>query len=52
LSNRYEIYATTTTVEKAKELSDKGVYAQGVNFPDYQLSEAYPKWKLWKVLMF
>lgn len=45
LSNRYEIYATTTTVEKAKELSDKGVYAQRVNFPDYQLSEAYPKWE-------
>ncbi|WP_336960514.1 hypothetical protein [Chryseobacterium contaminans] len=45
LSNTYKIYTTTTTVEKAEELNAKGVHAMVVNFPDYQLSEPYPKWE-------
>ncbi|BAP31327.1 uncharacterized protein CHSO_2290 [Chryseobacterium sp. StRB126] len=45
ISDQYEIYTTTTTVEKADELNTKGIYAVVANFPDYQLTEPYPKWQ-------
>lgn len=45
LSKTYEIYATTTTAEKAEELNAKGIHAMVVNFPDYLLSEPYPRWE-------
>lgn len=46
ISDQYELYATTTTVEKAKELNAKDIHAVVAIFPDYQLSEVYPKWEM------
>lgn len=46
ISDQYEIFATTTTDEKAKELNDKGIHAIVSNFPDYQLSKPYLKWEI------
>lgn len=45
LSDQYEIYATTTTVEKAEELNTRGIQAIVAGFPDYQLNEPYSRWK-------
>lgn len=48
ISDQYEIYATTTTVEKAEELNAKGINAVVADFPDYQLSEPYSRWEALK----
>lgn len=50
ISDQYEIYATTTTVEKANELNAEGTHAIVASFPDYQLSESYPQWEAVKNL--
>jgi hypothetical protein len=50
ISDQYEIYATTTSVDKADELNAKGIHAIAASFPDYQLSESYPKWEVMESL--
>ncbi|WP_347218155.1 NAD(P)-binding domain-containing protein [Chryseobacterium sp.] len=44
MPGQYEIYATTTTREKADELNNEGIHATVANFPDYQLTEPYSQW--------
>lgn len=46
ISEQHEIYATSTTADKADELNATGVHAIVASFPDYQLSEPYPKWNV------
>lgn len=45
ISDQYEIYATTTTAEKANELNAKSINTVVADFPDYQLSEPYSRWE-------
>ncbi|MCQ9639261.1 hypothetical protein MP478_07635 [Chryseobacterium sp. WG14] len=45
MSDRYRIYATTTTQDKADELNAKGFHAVVAHFMDYQLAEPYPEWE-------
>jgi len=45
LSNRYNIFATTTTASKSQDLNTKGYYATLVSFPD----ELDPNMKHWEV---
>lgn len=49
LSNRYNIFATTTTPSKAQDLNTKGYYATLVSFPDELDSEMKP-WEVAKNL--
>lgn len=45
LSDRYKIYTTATTKEKAEELTSRGFNAYEASFPDYQLEEKIQQWK-------
>ncbi|WP_390452722.1 NAD(P)-binding domain-containing protein [Chryseobacterium sp. Alg-005] len=45
LSDRYEIFATTTTQSKAEDLTSKGYHATLVDFPD-DLSEEITEWEV------
>lgn len=45
LSGKYAISATTTTENKASDLSNKGTNAVVASFPDYQLTEPVPQWE-------
>ena len=44
MSGQYKIYATTTTKNKADELSSKGFNASVASFPDFQLEEKITPW--------
>lgn len=46
ISEHYEIFATTTTEEKAERLNAENLHTEVVCFPDYQLIEPYPKWSV------
>jgi nucleoside-diphosphate-sugar epimerase len=46
LSGRYEIFATTTSESKIKDLSDKGYHTTLVSFPDEDISETMTEWKV------
>lgn len=50
ISDQYEIYVTTTTADKVDESKAKGINAVVASFPDYQLSEPYPKWEVMESL--
>jgi nucleoside-diphosphate-sugar epimerase len=44
LSGRYEIFATTTSESKIKDLSEKGYHVTPIDFPDDDISETITKW--------
>ncbi|GEN70907.1 hypothetical protein [Chryseobacterium lathyri] len=44
MSGQYKIYATTTTKNKADELSSKGFNTSVASFPDFQLEEKVIPW--------
>ncbi|WP_300686231.1 hypothetical protein [Chryseobacterium sp.] len=46
LSGHYEIFVTTTTDSKVKDLSTKGYYTTLVDFPDEDISETMTVWKV------
>ncbi|WP_160138351.1 hypothetical protein [Chryseobacterium sp. c4a] len=46
LSEKYSLYVTTTTQEKAEELKGKGIQTVVASFPDYQLADPYPRWNV------
>ncbi len=46
LSGQYEIFATTTSESKIKDLSDKGYHMTLVSFPDEDISETMTEWKV------
>ncbi|AZA84240.1 hypothetical protein C1637_05185 [Chryseobacterium lactis] len=46
LSGRYEIFATTTTESKIKDLSDKGYQVTQVDFPDHDITGTLSKWEI------
>ncbi|ASK32639.1 hypothetical protein CEY12_01710 [Chryseobacterium sp. T16E-39] len=50
LSEKFEIYTTTTTSDKEEYLNKKGFHPCIINFPDYLLSEKHVQWEAIKEL--
>ncbi|UEQ77051.1 hypothetical protein [Chryseobacterium arthrosphaerae] len=46
MSGKYELYATTTTPDKANELNGRGMNAAAVSFPDFQLEKPLLQWDI------